>query len=231
MFIIVSTVGLILTEARPQQIIIQEHSNPPSVNPPHLAPVSPEEWLRQRAAPRPSPVQTTSSGTRNTRQINKVTPIVKKSTHVESKSNKSPSVSSPSKSEKMSKHSHPVPVQPNLKREKKSPSVSSLPKSQEVVISSHPVAVQPNIRRERQTPSKNKYDVPAKTYSTATLEALPSTVDARRIPTPKQTYKSTKARNPIAITRYIYNSPTGEEKEGDDVFNYAYETEHGIKQR
>ena len=29
------------------------------MNPPHLVPVSPEEWLRQRAAPQPSPVKTT----------------------------------------------------------------------------------------------------------------------------------------------------------------------------
>ena len=162
------------------------------MNPPHLAPTV--------TVARPSPVEKHSSGTRNTRQTNKMAPSVKKAMHVKSNSNKSPSV-------------------------------SSLPKSQKVPKSSQSVSVQPNVRRERQTPSNNKYSAPVNAYSTAPLEALPSTVDVRRIPTPKQSYKSTRARRPIAITRYVYNSPTGEEKEGDNVFNYAYETENGIKQR
>ena len=156
----------------------------------------------------------------------------------------------------MSKPSHSVPLKPSVRRErqipsdmkhdaptkthktaslesnsKKSRSVSSPPQSDKVLKSSHPISVQPNIRRERQIPALNEYDTPDKTYTSTTLEAVPATVDARRIPTPKQSYKNTRARDPIAITRYIYNSPTGEEKEGDDVFNYAYETENGIKQR
>ena len=96
-------------------------------------------------------------------------------------------------------------------------------------------------RRERQVPAKSynspvsSYNTaPANSYKTTPIKAQPSTIEARRVATPRQpSYAASRRSNqePIAITRYVYNSPTGEEQEGDDVFNYEYETENGIKQK
>ena len=110
------------------------------------------------------------------------------------------------------------------------------------VLAKTPKYVAPTqIRSERQVPAKS-YNAPLSTYNTAPvtsykttpLKAQPSTIQARQVATPRQpSYSATGRSNqePIAITRYVYNSPTGEEQEGDDVFNYEFETENGIKQR
>ena len=97
------------------------------------------------------------------------------------------------------------------------------------------------IRSERQIPAKS-YNSPLSTYNTAPtnsykttpLKPQPSTIEARQVAAPRQaSYAATRRsnQNPIAITRYVYNSPTGEEQAGEDVFNYEYETENGIKQK
>ena len=116
----------------------------------------------------------------------------------------------------------------------------SLPKSRSVAKPTQSFQpAQQQFRNERQV-SKKQYNAPvttysaapANTYNSAPLEALPTSIEARRVPSPQPSYNPrARAKAPIAITRYVYNSPTGEEQEGDDVFNYAYETQNGIKQR
>ena len=114
------------------------------------------------------------------------------------------------------------------------------------------VAIKP-IRNERQI-SSSSYNSPLSDYNTAPVnsdynaapvkniyhssnfEAQPTSIEARTLPvaTPRQpSYKASGRSNeePIAITRYTYNSPTGEEQEGDDVFNYDFGTENGISQK
>ena len=114
------------------------------------------------------------------------------------------------------------------------------------------VAIRP-IRNERQI-SSSSYSSPLSDYNAAPVssdynaapvkniyhssnfEAQPTSIEARTVPvaTPRQpSYKASGRSNeePIAITRYTYNSPTGEEQEGDDVFNYDFGTENGISQK
>ena len=105
------------------------------------------------------------------------------------------------------------------------------------------VAIQP-IRNERQI-SSSSYSSPLSDYNAAPVkniyhssnfEAQPTSIEARTVPVaaPRQpSYKASGRSNeePIAITRYTYNSPTGEEQEGDDVFNYDFGTENGISQK
>ena len=120
--------------------------------------------------------------------------------------------------------------------------VASSPKSKLDVKEAHSI-IPKQVRNERQV-SSNNYNAPLSNYNplpaadsykieSSVVEAQPTTIEARQIAAPKQpAYKASgRARQPVAITRYLYNSPTGEEEEGDDVFNYEFESQNGIKQR
>ena len=134
-----------------------------------------------------------------------------------------------------------VPVKPKTINEKRLPKKASTYKSRQAVVQPQPFIFSNQVRTERQaatadyTSSLDTYNTaPADSYATVTFDdPPPSTIEARKIATPKQSsYKATgRSSEPIAITRYVYNSPTGEEQEGDDVFNYEYETQNGIKQK
>ena len=134
-----------------------------------------------------------------------------------------------------------VPVKPKTITEKRLPKKASIYKSRQAVAQPQAFILSNQVRTERQaatdeyTSSLDTYNTaPADGYATVTFDdPPPSTIEARKIATPKQSsYKATgRSSEPIAITRYVYNSPTGEEQEGDDVFNYEYETQNGIKQK
>ena len=134
-----------------------------------------------------------------------------------------------------------VPVKPKTITEKRLPKKASTYKSRQSVVQPETFILTNQVRTERQaatddyTSSLDTYNTaPADSYATVTFDdPPPSTIEARKIPTPKQSsYGATgRSSEPIAITRYVYNSPTGEEQEGDDVFNYEYETQNGIKQK
>ena len=77
---------------------------------------------------------------------------------------------------------------------------------------------------------------PSNIYHSSNFKAEPTTIEARTVAVPATKQSSYNAaprsnQEPIAITRYSYNSPTGEEQEGDDVFTYDFGTENGISQK
>ena len=82
-------------------------------------------------------------------------------------------------------------------------------------------------RQARQVASKNQYNAPTPPANNYGASSLPTYESNQVVATPY----AKRPSKPIAITRYVYNSPTGEETYGDSVFNYAYESANGIKQR